>query len=81
MSVGPPNPLQELIAFVTRLDEEGLWYRLERIRDTILVMVSTPGTRWEVEYFADGRIEVERFVSDGTIEDQEALSALFLEAS
>jgi len=40
-------------------------------------MVSTPGTRWEVEFFEDGRVEVERFRSDGTIADEKVLSALF----
>ncbi|MDQ2745384.1 MAG: hypothetical protein M3Z66_24240 [Chloroflexota bacterium] len=54
-----------------------MWYRLESIRDAILVEISTPGTRWEVEFFEDGRVEVERFRSDGTIDDETALSAFF----
>lgn len=72
-----PNPLRGLIAFIQQLDEAKLWYRLDSIRDAILVEVSTPGTQWEVEFFEDGRVEVERFRSDGRIEDEKALSALF----
>ncbi len=77
LTASGPNPLRELIAFIQQLDEAKLWYRLECVRDAILVMVSTPGTRWEVEFFEDGRVEVERFRSDGMIDDEKALSALF----
>jgi hypothetical protein len=32
-----------------------------------MVLVTVPGERWEVEFFADGSIEVERFISNGEI--------------
>jgi len=77
LTASRPNPLHGLIVFIKQLDEAKLWYRLESIRDAILVTVSTPGTIWEVEFFEDGRVEVERFRSDGRIDDEKALSALF----
>lgn len=30
-----------------------------------MVRVDVPGERWEIDYFADGEIEVERFTSLG----------------
>ncbi len=77
LTASGPNPLRGLIAFIQQLDEAKLWYRLDTVRDAILVMVSMPGTRWQVEFFEDGRVEVERFRSDGRIDDEKALSALF----
>ena len=36
-----------------------------------------PGARWEVEFFADGHVEVEIFRSDSTgVVGEEALAAL-----
>jgi hypothetical protein len=42
-----------------------------------MVEVAVPGERWEAEFFEDGRIEAERFSSDGTIFDAAALEVLF----
>jgi hypothetical protein len=41
-----------------------------------MVSVAVPGERWEVEFFADGHVEVERFPSAGDIEGEEALKRL-----
>jgi hypothetical protein len=35
--------------------------------EAVMVTVVLPGERVEVESFADGSIEIERFVSDGTV--------------
>ena len=42
-----------------------------------MVLVAVPGERWEIEFLADGSIEVERFISDGGIYGEEALNELF----
>lgn len=34
---------------------------VDRGRDAIMVAMVTPGARWEIEFFADGRVEAERF--------------------
>ncbi len=68
------NSFQKLLDFLDRLEDEGLWYRLDHFRpETICVCVDVPGERWEVEFFADGHIEFERFRSSGDIEDESVL--------
>lgn len=42
-----------------------------------MVTVAVPGERWEIEFLSDGSIEVEKFVSQGDIAAEEALSELF----
>ena len=42
-----------------------------------MVLVTVPGERWEVEFLADGSVEVERFISDGEIYGEDILGELF----
>jgi len=42
-----------------------------------MVLVTVPGERWEVEFLADGSVEVERFTSDGEIYGEDTLGELF----
>jgi len=44
-----------------------------------MVIATLPGQRWEVEFFEDGKVDVEKFVSDGTISDESELGRLFEE--
>jgi hypothetical protein len=54
--------LNELLGFLTSLEERRIVYRLEHNRhDSIMVLIAVPGERWEVEFFGDGRIEAEVF--------------------
>ena len=76
MSSTTAKPFRKLLAFLDQLEQEKLWYRLEHIRDSIMVAVSVPGERWEVEFFEDGAVEVERFLSTGRIEGEDALDVL-----
>jgi hypothetical protein len=67
----------QLIQFLERLQRASLHYSLDTIRPNgLLVSVAVPGQRWEVEFFTDGTVEVEKFVSDGTIFDERALDEL-----
>jgi hypothetical protein len=66
----------KLLGFLKQLDDHHLWYRLEHVRDAVMVMVTVPGERWEIEFFDDGQIEVERFRSSGDIVGEEALDTL-----
>ena len=55
-----------VLTFLRRLDEAGLHYSLGSFRETGEFQVTTPANeRWEVEFFGDGSVEVERFVSTG----------------
>ena len=42
-----------------------------------MALVAIAGERWEVEFFEDGSVEVEKFVSNGDLVDKSALAALF----
>jgi hypothetical protein len=74
--------LGKLLAFLDRLEELNFSYRLNHVRDSIMVEIVVPSERWEVEFFDNGEIEIERFVSTGvqSIED-ESLSQLITEWS
>jgi hypothetical protein len=65
-----------LVEFLAALDERRAPYRLNRVRDAIMVEIATPGQRWEVEFMDDGGVEIEVFASDGTIADANAISEL-----
>lgn len=41
-----------------------------------MVMVATPGVRWEIEFMDDGSVEVERFRSTGKIERVEDVTEI-----
>lgn len=63
--------------FSEKLEQDKIHYRLEHVRDSIMVIVRIPGEFWELEFFEDGTIEIERFFSNGRIEDEASLSLLF----
>lgn len=81
MTTTTQTAMEKLLAFLDRLEEVKLWYRLVHVRDSMMVKVSVPGEIWEVEFFADGHVEIERFISTGEIEDEDALERLFAEYS
>jgi hypothetical protein len=63
--------------FCRELDRRHITYDLRIVRDEALMMcVALPGERWEIEFFDDGRIELERFVSQGVVDAPGALAEL-----
>ena len=72
---------KNLILFLERLDESKIYYRLNKIRDSILVEIAVPGQRWEVEFMFDGSVVVEKFISNGDIGDEKEIETLFKEYS
>jgi hypothetical protein len=55
------------------LDRRHVAYQLLIVRDVaLMISVAIPGERWEVEFFADGHIELERFLSQGVTEAPDA---------
>jgi hypothetical protein len=66
-----------LLTFLNELRRGKIYYRLSQHRDNaIMVEVTVPGERWEVEFLDDGSVEAERFASDGTIYDASALDEI-----
>ncbi len=76
MNTAPRDSLAKLLAFLQRLEDAHIWYRLKHVRESIMVLVAVPGERWEIEFFDDDHVEVERFTSSGTIEDEPVLDDL-----
>ena len=66
-----------LYSFLDTLDARGISYRLDRFRTSVAVLVATPGDRWEIEFFEDGSVEVERFESQGVESGDEAMTGFF----
>ena len=74
------DAFQKLLDFLARLKSAKIHYTLEHFRDeTIAVEITVPGERWEVEFFADGSVEVEVFTSGARngLEGENALERLF----
>jgi hypothetical protein len=78
MTTQPAN----LLSFLNDLRAAKINYRLGHARDeAILVEISVPGERWEIEFFENGAVEVEIFKSDGTIHDVSAMAELLAKHS
>lgn len=72
------NVFDKLVLFLQNLEQQGVSYTLAHHRDEAIMMtVAVPGERWEVEFLSDGSVEVEKFISNGEIAGEEALSELF----
>lgn len=70
--------LSKLTKFLDRLDQADMHYTLSSVREgAVLVGVTVPGERWEVEFMADGDVEIEVFKSDGEIHDDSIIEELF----
>lgn len=71
-------PLSNLTDFLKRLSAVSISFTLRYSReDSVMVCVDVPGERWEIEFFINGDVEVERFTSDGVIQGRDALDDLF----
>lgn len=74
--------LAKLTGFLDRLDEADIHYDLSSVREeSVRVGATLPGERWEVEFHADGDVEVEIFKSDGEVHDASVLDELFEHAA
>jgi len=76
------NELEKLVDFLCRLDKYKIHYRIEHNHDdAVMVIADVPGQKWEVEFFTNGKIEVEIFKSDGEILEEFELERFFNEFS
>ena len=70
--------IQDLLTLLARLKAAHIYYSLsDHTENAIMVEVSVPGERWEIEFHEDGVIGVEVFVTKGGIQGAEALEDLF----
>ena len=73
--------LDKLISFLEKLEKAKIFFKLDKIRDSILVEIAVPMQRWEVEFMQNGEVCVEIFKSDGDIYDGGKLDILFQDYS
>ncbi len=72
------DQFNKLLRFLDELEDKNIFYKIDKIRsESILIEIAVPGQRWEVEFMEDGTIEVEKFISDGQIHDENQLDILF----
>ena len=72
----------KLLAFLNRLEEAKIFFALKRNRyDAVSVEIRVPGEYWEVDFLNDGSVDVERFKSDGEVDEESVLEELFAEFS
>ena len=74
--------LNDFIKLLEQLEKKKIYYKLNKTRtDTVMIEVAVPSQRWEIEYNTYGdpskcHIEIEKFISDGTIYGKEELKTL-----
>jgi hypothetical protein len=72
------NGFDKLTQFLDRLETAKITYTLAHQRsEAIMVFVAIPGERWEIEFFNNGNVEIERFRSHGDIGDESLFAELF----
>jgi hypothetical protein len=78
-NAGKQDQFQKLMSFLNRLQEAKISYRIsERLYDAMHVNAESPSERWEVDFFLDGDVYVERLRSNGHhIAARNALEELF----
>jgi hypothetical protein len=70
-------PTLTLYGLIRELDASGTHYALTSVREgAVMVQITIPGERWEVEFFDDSEPEIEVFRSDGTIFGADKLDEL-----
>jgi hypothetical protein len=79
MSTVTANALGKALLFLAQLERARIHYHLEHVRDSLMIVAAVPGQRWEIEFFEDGHVEIERFVSSGEIAGEELLPSLLSE--
>ena len=66
-----------LFEFLNELGNRKIFYRLNKVREAVMVEVAVPGERWEIEFFEDGTIEIEKFKTTGEIYGEGEIKTLF----
>lgn len=62
------SSLEQLLEFISRLQGARIQFDLKCFRDAIMVALRSPSAYYEIEFFADGRIEVQTFGPAGPVQ-------------
>jgi len=70
--------LSGFLKFLNELEKRKISYQLNKVRkESIMIAITVPGQRWEIEFMEDGTCEIEKFISDGKILDEKEIKILF----
>lgn len=69
--------MNKMLEFLDELEKRKIYYRLNKVRDSVMVEIAVPGQRWEVEFMSNGDIQIEKFISEGKIYDESEINTLF----
>lgn len=71
--------MKKLLNFLQKLELHKIHYTIEHNRDEfIMILVSVPGERWEIEFDEHANVEIEVFKnSTGVYTDKHLLDTLF----
>jgi hypothetical protein len=71
--------MKKLLHFLQKLEQHKIHYTLEHNRDEfIMVLITIPDERWEVEFDEHGNVEIEVFKNfTGVYSDEHMLDTLF----
>jgi hypothetical protein len=70
-----------LLDLLNRLDAAHLYYKLNHTRpDSVMVDVAVPDWRWEIEFMADGSLDIERYQSVSGVENDPSLVETLFQA-
>jgi len=73
---------QKVLDLVRQLQDAGIYHEMSCYREeAISIVVRVPGQYWEIDFLADGSIGVERFVSNGEIDDESVLEEMIAQFS
>jgi len=73
-----PDKFSQLLSFLERLDQAKIPYSMRHSRDdAVMIVAFAPGEYWEIEFLEDGDIDIERYRSNGHIDDESVLEELF----
>jgi hypothetical protein len=62
------NSLEQLIEFLSQLADANIQFDLKCVREAIMVALRSPSAYYEIEFFADGHIEVQTFEPPSSIQ-------------
>jgi hypothetical protein len=72
------NKFSQLLALLERLDRAKIPYSMRHSReDAVMIVTFAPGEYWEIEFLEDDEVEIERYRSNGHIDDESVLEELF----
>ncbi len=68
---------KRLLEFLSELEQAHIHYTLEHNREeAIMVLAAVPMQHWEIEFYADGHIETDIYVSNGVNSGEDAEAEL-----